>query len=565
MRGFVSGRTLAALLVVASGLLASPSPALAGDEFVFTLKNGRKIRGELMGEDPKVYRIKAPGGTLAIAREDVTKIEAAEKRPDPSPQPGTGNTKPSPAPSAAPVTVAGPVPDLPLVRTQVPDTADAEGLFPPEARIGGLTKMADGATVPAWKRKVVDDFLKDSPGPRQIADWLKANEDLLPDDLIYAVAYAQRCPQFTVRQGLFDGWAARLPAEVVEKRLLPYATSDLYNTRHEALRALKPYATWETSGTELLKLLDIPFDHSNDVATEVLEALAKRAAPTETIVTELIRRAKLPITSHARACYLKLITTTAEAGSGTALGFMRGLWARLSPPSVREIPLHERTLLLDRLLRALKAHGQENDPADFVFEILKDPKPHVRELAPFAVERLYEYGDFSRVADLVPVLADAENANESSLVFSIYSTAGRILGRKFDSVDAFKQWWEEVRTAYEGREALMSDLRSGGTSGVAAAASLGPIRLPAVTAALRDAAANGPDARTRRAASYALAERKDRKGIPSILTALEKADAETRGGIGNILTEFANGAVVPLASPELARKWWQEHMPEDFR
>jgi hypothetical protein len=70
-------------------------PALAGDEKIFHLRNGRKIEGELIDDTPANYIIRLPeGGTTKLAKGMVAKVEDAPPR-EPPPK--------KPAPEVAPV------------------------------------------------------------------------------------------------------------------------------------------------------------------------------------------------------------------------------------------------------------------------------------------------------------------------------------------------------------------------------------------------------------------------------------------------------------------------------
>src|SRR5579871_1813558 len=80
---------LACTIALAVG---TPSRALA-DEQVFVLKNGRKIQGELDGEDATSYTIRTTGGKTVVPKSLVSRIDAVQEQPK-------GPAGPKPAPDA---------------------------------------------------------------------------------------------------------------------------------------------------------------------------------------------------------------------------------------------------------------------------------------------------------------------------------------------------------------------------------------------------------------------------------------------------------------------------------
>lgn len=70
----MKGLRLALVLTV---VVAASGPALA-EEKVFHLKNGRRVRGDLVEETTTAYVVKTAGGRVTLVRDDVTRIEAAE-------------------------------------------------------------------------------------------------------------------------------------------------------------------------------------------------------------------------------------------------------------------------------------------------------------------------------------------------------------------------------------------------------------------------------------------------------------------------------------------------------
>jgi hypothetical protein len=544
-------------------VLAAPAPVSAD---TIQLKPTGKLEGEIVGEKDDKYVIKlASGGTTTVPKRWVKSVEKTAPR---SAGPAravekAATTEARTAVARRPTARPDDVPDEWDVSGKTLSCADDEGRVPPYARLGTDAKPVDARMVPPDFKTEADEWLRTGPTPAAVVEWAKARPQS-PDELVYLTYLMQTYRgDDRILKALWKGFAERDPA-TAEERLLPFVTSDLWTPRMESCTALRPYATWRGSLAPMLRLLGKVHMDTMDSARLVLEGLIEREPPTGQAVKTFIELHAKARPGKQRWQLAHILAACAKVGSGEALRCLRETFESSKDPQ-------ERMDLVEPVIRGLETSEAH---ALLLRTIGQAPsKPESKVLLGAAIRALPEHGgEFGDIPLLVSVLrvkGDGESMGHGKLgvqeAQSAVLTVVPLLARhpSFRDAEELEQWWESIREVWESMPSLLSDISSRGAGAVAAVQKVVPITTPEVTRALRDAAANHPEAAVRAEACVAIGARVDRGGAPAVLTALRRSDGATRPRVLDGLARLARGQILPQ-DPSALESWWRSKFPEDF-
>jgi hypothetical protein len=552
MRSYDRAFPIATFTVLAASALASAD--------IIQLKPTGKLEGEIVGEKDDKYVIKlASGGTTTVPKRYVKSVEKTSPR-----SAGPARAVDKTATPEARRSTARPddAPDEWDVSGKTSSGADDEGRVPPYARLGTDAKPVDAGRVPPDFKAEVDEWLRTGPTPDAVVEWAKARPRS-PDELVYLTYLLQTFKgDDRVLKALWKGFAERDPA-TAEARLLPFVTSDLWTPRMESCTALRPYATWRASLAPTLRLLGKVHMNTMDSARLVLEALIEREPPTSETVKTFIELHAKARPGKQRWQLAHILAACAKAGSPDAVRCLREAFESSKDPQ-------ERMDLVEPVIRGL---DRSEAHALLIRTIGEAPsRPESKVLLGAAIRELPEHGgEFGDIPLLVSVLrvkGDGESMGHGRLGVQEAQTAvlnvvPLLARRSFRDAEELEQWWESIREVWESLPALLSDISSRGAGAVAAVQKV--VRIPTleVTRALRDAAANHPEAEVRAEACVAIGVRADRGGAPAVLTALQRSDGATRPRVLDGLGRLARGQIVPQ-DVSAVESWWRSRFPEDF-
>lgn len=543
------------VVVVAVALGQALCVTVAYGDTVFLKPRGR-VEGKVVGEEGDAYLVRLPsGGTTRILKSRVAKIEIDPDAPPVPPPPARKVEEPAPAPAPSADSTPSPSP-APAPAESPPDAGEVL-LVPETARLGGSSKVEDAASASQEFRAGLESVLVTGAAPEALRSWIEQNGKR-EQDRAYVVRLMQTWKDEGQRLALWRAWVRLDKPERAEERLLPFAGSDIEQTRLDGCRILREHATWQRFTPLALKLLDLSHPPSQEAAHGVIESLVRREFISDSLARTLVQRFAKATDASVKDWYGRTLRTLACAEKGHAV--MTPLESDYS--AARDV--NRKVELLPLLLCGLpsiEAHTR-------LVTILRDASTDPLLLRTAILELPRFRGAFADIPLLVPLLevnaaergSRAANPVHEAVITAVATIAHR---PRFDSAAALLSWWEEAGAGFDEQATLIPLLAKGGEEAARAMRRLTPVYTDEVTAALRNAARSGADAGTRMLAAQTLVVRKDRRGVPAILEALRTAKGDNRVAIARALRTLAGSDEVP-EDPEAASAWWRERFPEDL-